>query len=59
MEYFHNKDADIIRFYESKNEIYRNPLSDLVIAQPSYGILPTIPIIGSVGMSAGWKVKTN
>lgn len=39
VEYFHNKDADIIRFYESKNEIYRNPLSDLVIAQPSYGIL--------------------
>lgn len=39
VECFHNADAEMVRFYDSKNEQYKNPLSDLVIVEPSYGIL--------------------
>lgn len=39
VECFHNENSDVIRFYDSKNQLYKNPLSDLVIVEPSYGIL--------------------
>lgn len=39
VEYFHKEDADMVRFYERKNQSYNVPLSDLVMVEPSYGIL--------------------
>lgn len=39
VEYFHNGNTDIIRFFERKNEQYKTSLADLVIAVPSYGFL--------------------
>lgn len=39
VEYFYGDNADIVRFYDIKNESYSSPLSDLVIVEPSYGYL--------------------
>lgn len=39
VEYFRSNNADMIRFYDTKNELCSNLLSDLVIAVPSYGYL--------------------
>ena len=45
-EIFHCNNTDIVRFYETQNEQYRENLSNLVIATPSYGFL-LIKYIGS------------
>lgn len=39
VEYFRSNNADMIRFYTAKNELYSDLLSDLVIVEPSYGYL--------------------
>ena len=39
VEIFQNEDSHLIRFFDGESERYREPLSDLVIAGPSYGFL--------------------
>lgn len=52
VEYFHNDNADMIRFYAVNNEQYSDSLNDLVIVEPSYGYL-LLQYIGNDAILSG------